>query len=68
MQCFNCTRFLGISDESVPHCAAFPNGIPEQILKGEVDHRQPYPGDGGIRFDAVYSDMPVNATRGADLA
>ena len=32
-------------------CAAFPQGIPERILGGEIDHTRPYPGDHGFRFD-----------------
>lgn len=44
-QCVFCVHEGGAS------CAAFPGGIPMEILTNEFDHRQPYPGDGGIRFE-----------------
>jgi hypothetical protein len=36
-------------------CDAFPDGdgIPSEIITNEADHRQPFPGDHGIRFDAL---------------
>lgn len=35
----------------VPYCAAFPDRIPADIWMEGFDHRRPYPGDGGIRFE-----------------
>jgi hypothetical protein len=32
-------------------CKAFPDGIPDDIYLEEFDHRLPYPGDHGIRFE-----------------
>lgn len=36
---------------SVYFCAAFPDGIPEDIKRLGFDHRLPYPGDGGVRHE-----------------
>ena len=32
-------------------CAAFPEGIPDEILDGTNQHSQPYPGDNGILYE-----------------
>jgi len=32
-------------------CEAFPDGIPDEIWFGQVDHKTPYPRDNGIRFE-----------------
>lgn len=45
--CDACKRLKRTVDG--PTCAAFPDGIPTQILDG-FDHRKPFPGDGGVRF------------------
>lgn len=33
-----------------PVCEAYPDGIPEVILNGNVDHKTPYPGDHGLTY------------------
>ena len=47
-QCFNCLHLL----KNVS-CAAFPERIPLDIRTNEHDHRKPYPGDNGIRFEPI---------------
>jgi len=44
-QCFDCQHWTGRG-----RCEAFPNGVPDEILTNEHDHRKAYPGDNGIRF------------------
>ncbi len=45
-QCVNCKH-----SHHNGTCEAFPDGIPLEILSGEHDHRVPFPGDNGIRFE-----------------
>lgn len=47
-QCLLCAHYrMGTGS-----CDAFPDGIPEEIFTGLVDHAKPYPGDHGIQFEA----------------
>ena len=39
-------------------CAAYPAGIPNNILTSKVDHRKPYIKDNGIQYE------PIEATDG----
>ena len=34
-------------------CAAFPDGIPWDVLIGKKDHRSPVDGDNGIQFEPI---------------
>ncbi len=47
--CAGCKHRIG--DLRDPKCAAFPAGIPWDILLSKADHRAPFPGDGGVTFD-----------------
>ena len=46
--CVSCRHFK--SDWT---CKAFPDEIPRDIVFEHFDHRKPYPGDRGIRFEPV---------------
>lgn len=41
----------GLEDDYSFTCAAFPKGIPEAITSRRRDHRLPFRGDKGIRFE-----------------
>lgn len=48
-QCLICKHF-NEEEKTKFACKAFPQGIPMDIVRG-FDHRKPYPGDKGIRFE-----------------
>lgn len=56
-QCAACVRYRSFDAEHpTSWCAAFPDGIPDAVFFGELDHRQPVDGDHGIRFLAKPGD------------
>lgn len=46
IQCALCKYYI---DDG--KCKAYPKHIPKIILTGKHDHRKPYKGDNGIRFE-----------------
>ena len=47
-QCIDCKHF---KNDGRFTCRAFPYGISDPLLLNEDDHREPYAGDDGIRFE-----------------
>jgi hypothetical protein len=45
-QCHGCRNY----HVGTLNCTAFPNGIPQDILLDRFDHKNPFPGDKGIRW------------------
>ncbi len=48
-ECYDCRHLR--QDSHKVTCAAFPDGIPVEILKSRILHREPFPGDHGIQFE-----------------
>lgn len=51
--CTLCTHYHRGRRKEDHTCDAFPSGIPDEIWKGDNDHKKPYPGDHGIQFEHV---------------
>ena len=48
--CYSCGHLADVTLDAPMACAAYPTGIPIEILESVVDHRLPYRGDHGIQF------------------
>ena len=54
-QCLGCANYQGPFDTG-SHCKAFPyedgKAIPEEIMTGLFDHRNPHKEDNGIKYES----------------
>lgn len=65
MQCMVCIRFRSpldspLDDAPEQTCDAFPERIPDTIWTMQSDHRQPFPGDHGLRWVSDGSPYPAD--------
>lgn len=61
LQCSTCRHL-----EMGGRCTAYPQGIPHAIFTEQVSHKEPQPGDNGIRWEpapAEWTDGPVRFSR-----
>ena len=57
----SCAFCKHIFDQFPLACAAFPDGIPMQIISGEVAHLEPLPGDHGIQYEKSERRLQIEA-------
>jgi hypothetical protein len=58
-QCFDCKHLHKVILGEPTGCDAFPDEVPIVMLANQHDHRQPYPGDHGIRFEPSQSALDL---------
>ena len=49
--CETCKWLRINKKERLYACKAYPEGIPMEIVSNKIDHRKPYNGDNGIRYE-----------------
>lgn len=58
-QCAYCKHYRSPLDTGLDAqtCTAYPLSIPADIWTNQADHRQPQPGDNGIRWEPAGADV-----------
>lgn len=51
--CIGCRHYDRTAPGPGIRCTAFPGGVPDEIFASQADHREPFQGDQGIRFEPV---------------
>ena len=51
--CLGCRHYDRTAPGPGIRCAAFPDGVPEEIFLSGADHREPFDGDRGIQFEPI---------------
>lgn len=52
-QCLACARRREPVAGTIQVCDAFPQGIPMAIIRNQVDHREPQPGDHDLQWESL---------------
>jgi hypothetical protein len=65
-QCFDCAHLDRSNSFNPLRCRAFPEMIPVPIQMNKHDHRKPYAGDHGIRFEPNAESQPATAAASAE--
>jgi hypothetical protein len=50
-QCQYCKHLAGCEPGRGWTCSAFPDDVPDEVYYNRHDHRRPYPGDHGTRWE-----------------
>jgi hypothetical protein len=60
--CWHCKRRHPRDGRWGIRCDAFPDGIPDEIIESNFDHRRPHPGDHGLLFEPA-GEVPARIFR-----
>ena len=52
-RCIDCKKFIELNEEGKYTCKAFPDGIPDDVFWGKIDHTENIDGDNGIKFEEI---------------